>query len=71
MAQPVVTASETLPAVVELPFLLRLTQKTFLLVFPLPQLEHHKHTGKKRKETHTQKMLIRKAFVHLQVQSIV
>jgi len=55
-------ASETLPVVAELPFLLRLTQKTFLLVFPLPQLQHHKRTGKREE---TQKMLVRKGFVQL------
>lgn len=40
--------SEPLPALVELPFLLGLTQRMLLLVCPLLQLEHHRHTGKKK-----------------------
>jgi len=58
--------SEPLPALVELPFLLGLTQRMLLLVFPLLRLQHHKHTGKKKREGDTDDTIkIRKGFVQL------
>lgn len=57
--------TSTLPALLELPVLPGLTQKTFLLVSPQPQLGHHKHTGKNKERNIKKKMLIGKGFVQL------